>query len=69
MRDYWRHAIISTRARSPAALVTNATKGGLLAAEDLARFHAASVAVKADYHGYEIYKAGFWTKGRHWLKP
>ncbi len=40
------------------------THGGLLAAEDIARFHASVGApVKADYHGYEIYKAGFWTQG------
>jgi gamma-glutamyltranspeptidase/glutathione hydrolase len=40
------------------------THGGLLAAEDLARFHArVGSPVKADYHGYEIYKAGFWTQG------
>lgn len=38
--------------------------GGLLAAEDLARFHAGvGSPVKADFHGYEIYKAGFWTQG------
>ena len=38
--------------------------GGLLAAEDFARFHAGvGSPVKADYHGYEIYKAGFWTQG------
>jgi gamma-glutamyltranspeptidase/glutathione hydrolase len=38
--------------------------GGLLAAEDMARFHARlGSPVKADYHGYEIYKAGFWTQG------
>ncbi|HEV2826198.1 MAG TPA: gamma-glutamyltransferase family protein [Pyrinomonadaceae bacterium] len=38
--------------------------GGLIAAEDFARFHAGvGMAVKADYHGYEIYKAGFWTQG------
>ena len=40
------------------------THGGLLAAEDFARFHArVGSPVKADYHGYEIYKAGFWTQG------
>jgi gamma-glutamyltranspeptidase/glutathione hydrolase len=40
------------------------THGGLLAVEDLARFHArVGFPVKADYHGYEIYKAGFWTQG------
>jgi gamma-glutamyltranspeptidase/glutathione hydrolase len=40
------------------------THGGLLAAEDLARFHARiGVPVKAEFHGYEIYKAGFWTQG------
>ncbi|MEA2206288.1 MAG: gamma-glutamyltranspeptidase / glutathione hydrolase [Blastocatellia bacterium] len=38
--------------------------GGLLAAADLRRFHArVGKPVKADYHGYEIYKAGFWTQG------
>jgi len=38
--------------------------GGLLAAEDLARFHAkVGNPVKADYQGFEIYKAGFWTQG------
>jgi gamma-glutamyltranspeptidase/glutathione hydrolase len=40
------------------------TNGGLLAAEDLARFKAkVGTPVKADYRGYEIYKAGFWTQG------
>lgn len=38
--------------------------GGLLAAEDLARWQAKlGLPVKADYHGYEVYKAGFWTQG------
>nr|MBA3257553.1 gamma-glutamyltransferase [Pyrinomonadaceae bacterium] len=38
--------------------------GGLIAAEDLARFHAKlGTPVKADYRGYEVYKAGFWTAG------
>lgn len=38
--------------------------GGLLAAEDMARFHAKpGKPVKADYRGYEVYKAGFWTQG------
>ncbi|MGH9880651.1 MAG: gamma-glutamyltransferase family protein, partial [Pyrinomonadaceae bacterium] len=37
---------------------------GLLAAEDLARWHAKlGSPVKADFHGYEVYKAGFWTQG------
>ncbi|HWN09221.1 MAG TPA: gamma-glutamyltransferase family protein [Pyrinomonadaceae bacterium] len=40
------------------------THGGLLAAEDMARFHATvGVPVKADYRGYEVFKAGFWTQG------
>jgi gamma-glutamyltranspeptidase/glutathione hydrolase len=40
------------------------THGGLLAAEDMARFHARiGVPVKAEFHGYEVYKAGFWTQG------
>ncbi len=38
--------------------------GGLLAAEDLARWKAKIGApVKANYRAYEIYKAGFWTQG------
>jgi gamma-glutamyltranspeptidase/glutathione hydrolase len=38
--------------------------GGLLAAEDMARFKAkVGRPVKADYRGYEVYKAGFWTQG------
>lgn len=38
--------------------------GGLLAAEDLARFKAKlGTPVKANYRGYEVYKAGFWTQG------
>src|ERR1700730_4872417 len=40
------------------------THGGLLAVGDLARFHAeVGAPVKADYRGYEVYKAGFWTQG------
>ncbi len=38
--------------------------GGLLAADDMARFRAeVGAPVRADYHGYSIYKAGFWTQG------
>ncbi|HKZ77992.1 MAG TPA: gamma-glutamyltransferase family protein [Pyrinomonadaceae bacterium] len=38
--------------------------GGLLTAADLARFHGkVGIPVKADYHGYEVFKAGFWTQG------
>ncbi len=38
--------------------------GGLLVAADFARFQArVGTPVKADYHGYEVYKAGFWTQG------
>jgi len=40
------------------------THGGLLATEDLAGWHASVGApVRADYRGYEVYKAGFWTQG------
>ncbi len=40
------------------------THGGLLAAEDMARFRATvGIPVKADYRGYEVFKAGFWTQG------
>jgi gamma-glutamyltranspeptidase / glutathione hydrolase len=38
--------------------------GGLITAEDFARFQAKTgQPVRADYRGYEIYKAGFWTQG------
>lgn len=38
--------------------------GGLLAAEDFTRFHArVGSPVKADYRGYQVYKARFWTQG------
>jgi gamma-glutamyltranspeptidase/glutathione hydrolase len=38
--------------------------GGLLAAEDFARFSAkVGQPVETDYHGYQVYKAGFWTQG------
>jgi gamma-glutamyltranspeptidase/glutathione hydrolase len=38
--------------------------GGLIAAEDFAGYHVKlGQAVKGDYHGYEIYKPGFWTQG------
>lgn len=38
--------------------------GGLIAASDLSRWHAkVGAPVKANYRGYEIYKAGFWTQG------
>lgn len=40
------------------------THGGLLAADDFAKFHAGvGSPVKTDYRGYEVYKAGFWTQG------
>ena len=40
------------------------SNGGLLAAEDLARFKASlGDPVVADYRGYQVYKAGFWTAG------
>lgn len=38
--------------------------GGLLATEDLVRFHAkVGQPVETSYRGYEVYKAGFWTQG------
>ena len=38
--------------------------GGLLAAEDIARFRAkVGTPARGTYRGYEIYKAGFWTQG------
>jgi len=38
--------------------------GGLIAAGDFARFAArVGQPVETDYHGYQVYKAGFWTQG------
>jgi gamma-glutamyltranspeptidase/glutathione hydrolase len=38
--------------------------GGLIAAEDFARFEAKTgEPVRADYRGYQVYKPGFWTQG------
>ena len=38
--------------------------GGLIAADDFARFSAkVGQPVQTTYHGYQIYKAGFWTQG------
>jgi len=59
MRDFWRHAIFlpgPDRRRIGDYMQQN---GGLLAAEDLALSCRVGSPVKADYHGYEIYKAGF----------
>jgi gamma-glutamyltranspeptidase/glutathione hydrolase len=40
------------------------THGGLLAASDLAGWHAnIGAPTKTSYHGYEIYKTGFWAQG------
>src|SRR6266571_2958631 len=40
------------------------THGGLLAASDLAGWHATVGApTKTNYRGYEIYKTGFWAQG------
>lgn len=38
--------------------------GGLIAAEDFAKFQAkVGEPVETDYHGYQVYKPGFWTQG------
>jgi gamma-glutamyltranspeptidase/glutathione hydrolase len=38
--------------------------GGLIAADDFAKFSATvGQPVSADYRGYQVYKAGFWTQG------
>ena len=43
--------------------------GGLLSAEDLAAYSAKVEApVKTTYHGYDIYKVGFWTQGPFMLQ-
>jgi len=40
------------------------THGGLIAASDLAGWHATVGApAKGEYHGYEVYKTGFWAQG------
>ncbi len=52
--------------RQPAQRISDYMQqnGGLLAAEDFIRFHArVGYPTKADYRGYEIYKAGFFTQG------
>ena len=42
----------------------NSQNGGLIAYNDLANFHADIEEPKmGTYHGYEIYKPGFWTQG------
>ncbi|HKO60283.1 MAG TPA: gamma-glutamyltransferase family protein [Pyrinomonadaceae bacterium] len=58
-RDYFYRGPIGQRI---GAYMQN--NGGLLAAEDLARFKTpVGVPVVADYRGYQIYKAGFFTAG------
>ena len=43
--------------------------GGLLAAEDFAKFTAkVGQPVETDYHGFQVYKAGFWTQGPAFLE-
>jgi gamma-glutamyltranspeptidase/glutathione hydrolase len=43
--------------------------GGLLSAEDLAAYSAkVEEPVKTSYHGYDIYKVGFWTQGPFMLQ-
>src|SRR5260221_1082874 len=40
------------------------TQGGLLAASDLAGWHArVGAPAKGEYRGYEVYKTGFWAQG------
>ena len=58
-RDYFYRGPIARRIGSYME-----ANGGLIAADDFAKF-AAKVGqpVEADYRGYEIYKAGFWTQG------
>ncbi|HKO42235.1 MAG TPA: gamma-glutamyltransferase family protein [Pyrinomonadaceae bacterium] len=58
-RDYFYRGPIAQRIGSYMQ-----SNGGLLAAEDMARFKASvGVPVVADYRGYQVYKAGFWTAG------
>ncbi len=58
-RDYFYRGLIGQRI---GAYMQN--NGGLLAAEDLARFKApVGAPVVADYRGYQVYKAGFFTAG------
>jgi len=58
-RDYFYRGPIARRIGSYMQ-----ANGGLLAADDFAKF-AAKVGqpVETSYHGYEVYKAGFWTQG------
>ncbi len=60
-----RYTTISIKAPSHANTITSrAHNGGLIAYEDLAGFHAETDTPRTTtYHGYEIYKPGFWTQG------
>ena len=58
-RDYFYRGPIAKRIGSYMQ-----SNGGLLGAEDMARFKASvGVPVVADYRAYQVYKAGFWTAG------
>jgi gamma-glutamyltranspeptidase/glutathione hydrolase len=58
-RDYFYKGVVGERIG--AFMQAN---GGLLAAEDLAGFHAkVGEPARGTYRGYEIYKPGFWTQG------
>jgi len=58
-RDYF------YRGRLGNGLALHADARGLLAASDLAGWHATvGVAAKGEYRGYEIYKTGFWARDR-----
>ncbi len=58
-RDYFYRGPVADRI---GAYMQN--NGGLLSAQDMARFKAGvGVPVMADYRGYQVYKAGFWTAG------
>jgi gamma-glutamyltranspeptidase/glutathione hydrolase len=58
-RDYFYHGPVAQRI---GAYMQN--NGGLLSAEDMGRFKArVGLPVMANYRGYQVYKAGFWTAG------
>ena len=58
-------ATIFTAARSPAASTSSrSSNGGLLRYEDMAAFRVEpEEPVSTTFHGYTVYKPGFWSQG------
>ena len=59
VRDYFYRGPVAEKIAS-----FNAANGGLIAYDDMAKFHAETDRPRTtSYRGYEIYKPGFWTQG------